>query len=101
MSQPTLRPDRLFACWMNGHRPFQAWLSIIPDVGKKLVGVARRVTERKFHQRAEVIATAIVAIRKIDRDFQSFPSLRSELHEPRADAMLLREIASSAGPEPG
>jgi hypothetical protein len=38
---------------------------------------------------------ASVAVRKIDRYFQPFPSLRSELHEPRADAMLLREIAST------
>jgi hypothetical protein len=32
LSRPTSRPARLFACWMNGHRPFQACLSIILDV---------------------------------------------------------------------
>jgi hypothetical protein len=34
------RPAHWFACWMNGHRPFRACLSIIPDVGTYLPGFA-------------------------------------------------------------
>ena len=41
LAPPRLRlAARLFACWINGHRHFQACLSIIPDVGMYLPGCA-------------------------------------------------------------